>query len=529
MALEKLDLCNLTRVFSDIPEKEYELKSELKTRKEIGQFFTPYTVAKYMISLLFENRQVQKYNKMLDPASGLCIFQRAYKNLFSTSLDFLNYEIDKFIIKEVDLLLPENKGKIKQSNYLIDVWQNEYYDYIISNPPYLKHINFKNKKEINFVFNNILSYNFPITTNYYCYFILKSLSELKQNGRAVFIVPNEFLNSNYGKYIKEYLLMEKSLKEIMVFDNNDAVFRDAISSSSILLFEKGNQSEIIFSKLSITDNEVKKELINKYSYNTLDPKSKWKNYFNKSGDKNINMSYFVPFSTYARAKRGIATGANEFFTFNNTKKQKSKIPNEYFIPCITSSNQIVSTRLLLEDLDVLENQGKNIWLLYLKNYKRGDNEAIETYVKWGEENDYHNKYLTKARTPWYSMENINTADILCGTFSRGIFKFIKNQARVSNLTCFHSIVLHQEYSEYIDFFTAYLNSEVAQKIWALSMREHGNGLLKLEPNDLNNSYLPDLKKFNKTDIDYAVDLYNDLDSKQNEINVFFNNHLMDFI
>ena len=529
MALEEKELekHKFSRVFSDTPEKEFERKNSLEIRKKIGQFFTPYTIAKYMVNILFENKQVQKSDNILDPASGLGVFQRACNHLYPTLLNFTNYEIDKSAISENELLLPENKGEINPNDYLTDTWKYEHYDYIISNPPYLKHINFNNKKYINSIFNNKLDYNFPITTNFYCYFIFKSLFELKTNGRAVFIVPNDFLNSNYGENVKEYLLMEKSLKEIMIFDNSDAIFRDAISSSSILFFEKSNQTEVIFSKLSIIDEQIKKEIVNKYSYNNLDYKLKWKNYFNKKHDEAIEMSYFVPFSTYARAKRGIATGANEFFIFNNSKKQMSNIPDKYFIPCITASNQASSTKLLTEDLNILKNRDKNIWLLRLKDYKRGSDEAVESYIKCGEENGYDKKYLTKTRNPWYSMENINIADILAGTFSRGQFKFIKNQANVSNLTCFHSIVLHSHYSNYIDFFTAYLNSEIAQKIWVKAMREHGNGLLKLEPNDLNKSYLPDLKYFSSSDIEYISNLYNCLDIETNEIkiNEFFNSRL----
>ena len=42
-------------------------------------------------------------------------------------------------------------------------------------------------------------------TNIYTLFILKSIWQLRKGGRTAYIVPSEFLNSDYGKDVKKYI------------------------------------------------------------------------------------------------------------------------------------------------------------------------------------------------------------------------------------------------------------------------------------------------------------------------------------
>lgn len=74
-------------------------------------------------------------------------------------------------------------------------------------------------------------------------FLIKAVTQLKEGGRASFIVPTQFLNSDYGIAIKEFLLKEDVLKYVIVLE--DLVFDDAITTSTILLIEKGNHENFL--------------------------------------------------------------------------------------------------------------------------------------------------------------------------------------------------------------------------------------------------------------------------------------------
>ena len=91
-------------------------------------------------------------------------------------------------------------------------------------------------------------------TNLYTLFLLKSVYQLNKNGRAAYIIPSEFLNSDYGKLVKSYLINNKLLRYIIVFDFEENVFDDALTTASILLFANDNEkSEVEFINVKSLD------------------------------------------------------------------------------------------------------------------------------------------------------------------------------------------------------------------------------------------------------------------------------------
>ncbi len=58
----------------------------------------------------------------------------------------------------------------------------------------------------------------------------------------------------------------------------------------------------------------------------------------------------MPFSTYAKVVRGIATGSNEYFTFNISKAKEFGIEEQYLLPCICSAKDAKSSFFTAQDL-----------------------------------------------------------------------------------------------------------------------------------------------------------------------------------
>lgn len=352
--------------------------------------------------------------RILDPAIGLGIFIRSILKENEEKIndfEFSGYEIDPEMIEKTKNLFLDSGANIQFHNQdFLDDWESKY-DGIICNPPYLKFHNYNNKDLI-LSFKEKLERNFSGLTNIYTLFILKALEQLNKGGRAAFIVPSEFMNADYGKEIKKYLIETKMLRFIIIVEFDVGVFEEAITTSSILLFANDdNSSDVQFIDVnnSIDFNLIKSKLffypkqgkIGKIKKITeLDETKKWRSYYKDvNGDKYKNL---VPFSKYAKVMRGIATGANKYFTFSESERQKNKIKSEFLLPCLTKANQIKKSFFDHSDFEKLKKEGKAIYLLNATDL--GD-PNLNRYIKKGEKEGINERYLTKNRNPWYSLEN----------------------------------------------------------------------------------------------------------------------------
>src|SRR5690606_19294070 len=89
------------------------------------------------------------------------------------------------------------------------------------------------------------------------------------NGRAAYIVPSEFLNADYGKLVKSYLLKTNTLRHLFIVDFKENIFEGALTTASILLLANDkHDSEINISTIeSKSDLQLIKEYIEAYPNN----------------------------------------------------------------------------------------------------------------------------------------------------------------------------------------------------------------------------------------------------------------------
>lgn len=501
-------------------EDNYMNNSNVAHRKKFAQFFTPQPIADLMSEWLLGNN---KLIKVLEPAFGLGIFSRTLLAK-KTKLVIKGFDIDETILNQAKTYFKSQKTvSLNLEDYMFNDWKNKY-DGIICNPPYLKFHDYDNKLILEEVENN-LKFKFNGFTNLYTLFLLKSIFQLKKDGRAAYIIPSEFLNSDYGKLVKEYLLKTKTLRHLFVVDFKENVFDDAMTTASILLLANDkNNSEI---NITTIDSKLDLQLIDNYikSYpkqkgeftfkpNDLDPNIKWRKYYQLQNS--VNYQNLVPFSSYAKVKRGIATGANDYFAFKESKANEFSIPKENLLPCICKAKDVKGNFFTKADF---KNLTKNNELSYLFDGKNSTNENVLAYIEKGINDEVNEKYLTKSRKPWYSLENRPPAPIWVSVFNRNGIKFIRNEANISNLTTFHCVypINSNIFSQVTnDLLFAYLLTDVAKEIFSDNRREYGNGLKKFEPNDLNKSKMLDLSTLTESQIEEILDLYSKFKKSNNE-------------
>jgi adenine-specific DNA-methyltransferase len=501
-------------------EADYISSTDCIHRKKYAQFFTPKPIANLLCNWLMQHNNLKT---VLEPAFGLGVFSRILLNE-KPDIQIKGYDIDSKIFNEAKVhFSPFENVELYLKDYMFNDWKDKY-DGIVCNPPYFKFHDYNNKEVLKEIEKN-LEFKPNGFTNLYTLFLIKSIHQLKANGRTAFIIPSEFLNSDYGKLIKDYLLKSNTLRHLFIIDFEENVFDNALTTACVLLLARDkNSEEINFSNIStVADLSKIETYIDSYPFNTgeyvyktdsIVSNVKWRTYYQEQ--HSCKYKNLVPFTNYAKVVRGIATGANDYFTLRNSKIKSFSIPQENLVPCICKAKDVKSNFFTSLDFNKLKADDE---LTYLFNGKNSNKAKVRAYILKGENEKINERYLTKSRKPWFALENRPPAPIWVSVFNRNGIKFIRNEANVSNLTTFHCVYPKKEdlfSKNSVDLFFAYLLTDVAKEIFSDNRREYGNGLKKFEPNDLNTSKMLDLSLLSKTDTENILALYYEYRKNQKE-------------
>jgi len=309
-------------------ERDYILEVPINYRKDFGQFFTPSSVAQLMAKWVMKDHP----KNILDPAFGLGIFYDEIKKINSNEkVQFTGYEIDERILSYLNFEENTTDLKIINSDYL-EANINTF-DGIICNPPYMRFQKFLKRHNVLPKIEKQIEKKLVGYSNIASVFLVKALKELNLNGRLAFIMPFEFFNTGYGKEVKESLLENHLLKQIIVFSNEKEIFQDAITTVCVLLCKNDGKEESIKITRIKTNEEINKisDISNFYQRkikpSDLPYNKKWTPIILSSSGQEPP-SGFCKLYLYGGFTRGIATGANDFFALTKSKIEELKIDDK---------------------------------------------------------------------------------------------------------------------------------------------------------------------------------------------------------
>ena len=459
-------------------------------RKAWGQFFTPPQVANFMVQWVLQSG----IKGIHDPGFGLGAFLDATHGKAGEA--FTGSEVDPRILDHWKAHAPESASAVvRREDYLLS-WGNKFGN-IVCNPPYMRFQKFLNRKVVFRDFEERLNVRLSGYINTASAFLLKSLSELRPSGRLAYIMPLEFLNTGYGKLVKERLIADSHLAVIISLDCERDVFPDAITSVGIILYDSARKfSHIKFFKAKSIESLgaiLDSKPISEVPYGQLQPDDNWFLHLN-ANPVIIDRAKTVPLSYYGRFSRGIATGANKFFALKPSRAKELGLADSEVVPSITKSAQVNAPFFTDGDYEELVKRDEPV-LLFNVNGRISENATA--YIRYGELKGFNQRFITKHRTPWYKTEKRNPSPLLLGVFSRGGYKVVRNKADVLNLTCFHGFQPNIWGRKYIDHLFLYFHSATGREITSLSMRRYGDALDKFEPNDLNKASVPNPQIFDE--------------------------------
>lgn len=212
-----------------------------EVKKEGGIYFSPKTIIKKLV----EKIDFTNITNILEPSCGSCEII-TYLDNYKENINIDGVENNNIIYEKIKLI--EFKNKINIINQDFTKYNTDKkYDLIIGNPPY-----FVCNKEL--VPTEYKKYIIG-RPNIFCVFILHCLFLLQENGILAFIIPNSFLNSYYYSSIREHLLKNGNILEIIDFEK-DNKFIDTQQSTIGLIFKKTNKQTQPLYSLKIENNYI---------------------------------------------------------------------------------------------------------------------------------------------------------------------------------------------------------------------------------------------------------------------------------
>jgi len=266
IVIKELEHISLLESSKDILSDAFEIFVSKMLKDEGGQFFTPPNIAKFMVNYL----DPEENSKVLDPACGHGGFLLETKDLLWSKIDSEQKKVkiisnlhgidkDLFLARICKLYLEilssgksnvfceDSLDPISYRDQAKKVIKNNYFDSILTNPPFGAKIPINNKELLNeYEFGHIWK---NINGNWQkqekivkqqppqILFIERCVQLLKESGKLGIVLPEGIFGNPSDRYIWDFLKSNGKILGIISLDQN--TFQPyTCNKTSILFFQK---------------------------------------------------------------------------------------------------------------------------------------------------------------------------------------------------------------------------------------------------------------------------------------------------
>ena len=490
-------------------QKEVDASKSLADRNVLGQYSTPYALAREIVTqaLGFRNWTSRNPMSVVEPSCGSGVF-------LSALLD--ESEVPCFLFTGVEIDPAYSRICVELfGNSGVKVINGDFFDYaqsalaqssgdlLVANPPYVRHhhIDFDLKNQLQERVGRELGIQASGLSGLYVYFILLSHRLLRDGAVASWLIPSEFLYTNYGRALREYLLTRVTLLRLHRFATEDLQFSDALVSSCVVTYRKAPSppdAEFTFTEGEFMASDDGRTV----SSATLDFRSKWS--FAPTGAAPDEAG--ATLGDLFRVTRGIATGNNDFFIVGAEQALQLGLEDEALTPMLPGPRDL-HTEIIDADANGRPLIDKPRYLLSLDlplEEIEARYPAAHRYLKNGEEQGVSDGGLCKMRKFWYAQEKRPPPPFLVSYMvrtdsnGRNALRFFLNKSTAiatNGFLCLYPrpflAARLKERPERGEEILALLNAIPGARIVSAG-RHYGGGLKKVEPKELAGVRLPEL-------------------------------------
>jgi adenine-specific DNA-methyltransferase len=464
-------------------------------RNKWGQFATPPELASSLARYAHALMGAMPV-RFLDPAIGTGSFFSAALQVFDHMTAATGIELDPLFAATAASLWQGQGLQVIKGDFTKERAPRERFNLVLTNPPYVRHhhLSGEDKGRLKAQLARGLRMDISGLAGLYCYFLLQCHEWMEEEALAIWLIPSEFMDVNYGVTLRRYLTERVSLLHIHRFCPNDVQFTDALVSSAVVVFRKAPPPAGHTVRFSFAGPIERPQKEARVSLDTLRRSRKWTQFPATSTVRDTNEAVL---GDIFAIKRGIATGSNGFFILTQEAVKEHHIPRKFVKPILPGPRHLpgdiidrlptgapdVSPRLYLIDCSEPEERLQTDWPRFYE------------YLQMGKGQKIHEAYLTSRRDPWYSQEQRPPAPFLCTYMGRSHngkppFRFLWNRSQATAHNVFlmlyptgplrSALNAHPELHAHV--FEALQRINPAQLI--TEGRVYGGGLHKVEPKEL---------------------------------------------
>jgi adenine-specific DNA-methyltransferase len=473
-------------------------------RNRLGQFATPHALAVAIA------RHVQRLRgdrpgpiRFLDPSIGSGSFFSAMLQVFPDHRigPSAGIELDRAFAETATRLWGPMGLEVTVGDFtLLDPPSaDRRANLVLANPPYVRHhhLDREEKRRLKDRVEQRLGIKVSGLAGLYAYFLLLCDACLEDGGLAVWLIPSEFMDVNYGSAIKGYLTEHVRLLQIHRFKPSDVQFGDALVTSAIVVFEKAPPEESVEVRTSLGGSLEDPAISELVSLADLRAARKWTNYPRVNAALKAFPASSTTLGDLFTIRRGLATGCNGYFILPRDEGLRLGIAPRFLRPILPGPRHLVGP-IIEADAEGLPALDRPLALLDCDRPDaeiQRDHPMLWAYYEKGVSQGVHEGYLTSRRTPWYSQEHREPSPFVCTYMGRqrgdrSPFRIFWNKSRAVAANVYLMLYpkgpLQRALATRPDLYPIVfgLLQDLRPSDFIDEGRVYGGGLHKLEPKEL---------------------------------------------
>lgn len=474
---------------------------ERELLREKGQFWTPQWVAQAMVSYAVSNGA----SCLFDPAVGAGAFFLAAKALqpsLRREITCFGRDIDPRVIEQAKAagLSEGDLQHLELRDFVLDPPELKFSS-IVANPPYIRHHRLSEfvKQRLRYFGMSLIGKPLDGRAGYHIYFLLRALEILEEGGRLAFIMPADTVEGVSGLPLWRWITAHYRLDSVVTFSPDASPF-PGVDTNPLIFFLSNRPPSATFRWArwkQAGGNEFTNWIMNGFPnsdneiYYAVDRDVSEGVETGLSRPKTSGLDTEFTLSDFASVIRGIVTGDNDFFFLTRQQFEAARIPEEFVKPAVGRTRDVTDEVITSETLTRLEDSGRPTFLLSLDGRKMAAfPEAVQRYLRDGEQRNINEKPLISFRRPWYKMETRAAPPFLFAYLGRRNCRFVRNIVGALPLTCFLCVYPHDDSPEFVERLWSVLRHPNTVANLARVGKSYGSGSVKVEPRALERLPLP---------------------------------------